>query len=181
MKAFTKTGGNDPQSPWIGLDLPFDIEPSDTSRGEPLGRIFKVDGGERSSLGVLLANDEAGLRVNGIPALAVTLLLDRDELSTPDGRLFLYAAYSGASPSGVASETPAINCTRCHHAIAAGERWVGCPACSARYHADALVQPDGSRKGANCKDYDGRCAGCQRTWASMQWTPADLGWGGYDD
>jgi len=72
MKAFTKTGGNDPQTPWIGLDLPFEIEPSDTSRGEPLARIFKVDGGERSSFGVLLANDEAGLRVNGIPALAVT-------------------------------------------------------------------------------------------------------------
>lgn len=178
MKAFAKTSGNDPQTPWIGRDLPFEIEPADTSRGEPLARIFKVDGGERSSLGVLLTDEEAGLRVNGVPPLVVTVLSDRDEIRTEDGRVVLFAAYHGAPPSGVATESPAISCARCHRSIAAGERWVGCNACSARYHADPPLQPDGARKGADCKTYDTRCAGCQRTWASMQWTPEELG---YDD
>jgi hypothetical protein len=178
MKAFTKAGGNDPQTPWICRDLPFDIEPADTSRGEPLARLLKIAGGERSYLGVLLTDEEAGLRVNGAPSLPVSLLSDRDEIGTADGRIFLFAAFAGAPPSGVATESPAISCARCHRSVAPGDRWVGCNACSARYHADPPLQPDGSRSGANCRDYDARCAGCQRTRASMQWTPQELG---YDD
>jgi len=177
MKAFTSTRANDGKLEWTEIEIPFEIADCGSSNGSG-AQVFAADPTRQPPLAVLLATEDAGIRVNGSLCLAVTVLADRDEIRTSDGRIFLYAAFAGVPPSGVAGESPAISCARCHRSIAAGERWVGCNACSSRYHGDPPLQPDGSQKGANCRDYDSRCAGCQRTWASMQWTPAEAG---YDD
>jgi hypothetical protein len=180
MRAFTSTRTNDGRIDWAEIEIPFEISDCGSLNGG-VAQVFIADPARQPPLAVLLASEDSGIRVNGALCLAVTVLSDRDEIRAADGRIFLFAAYAGAPRSGVATETPAIACARCHRAIAAGERWVGCNACTARYHADPPLQPDATRGGANCRDYDSRCAGCQRTWTSMHWTPADLGWDGYDD
>ena len=85
-----------------------------------------------------------GVTVNGIPALRLQVLRDRDEIRAA-GRTFYFTTDAVPEVSVLRTRTP-IRCARCLHALADGDDVVRCPRCQTHHHPDCWHSGQGCLK-----------------------------------
>jgi hypothetical protein len=137
---------------WRALQLP-----ADTPMGVPGGAQFIPLA--RGRQWALLARN--GAKVNGLPCLPLEILEDRDEVRI-DGEHYCFSAQATAAVVSFGPAPRRIRCARCLGRLAAGDRIVLCPRCSAHHHA-------------SCWTYDARCQKCPCPTTHTAWMPDDLG------
>ena len=120
-------------------------------------------------IALVAAPGARGLRVGGLPPLAVVVLDDRAEIAFGDETLYL----TKASPSAVERFEPAgepVSCSRCTRVLRAGDAVLRCGACGAVHH-------EGERAEGGelaCASYAAVCAACRRAGQAVDWTPEGL-------
>jgi hypothetical protein len=141
------------------------------SQGQASGEAWLVPWRAQESLGrgVLLLARLRSVRVNGRPALPVTVLRRGDEIRIDRVSLF----FSDETSLQVVPFSPGhenepgaalVECTRCHGPIRPGEPVVFCPACGSVYMAQADRAP-------NCWEF-GSCLCCGRDpKVAFSWLP----------
>jgi hypothetical protein len=123
--------------------------------------------GEALRRGVMLLTRPGRVRINGYPALSMTVLRRGDEIRVDGVSLFFtdeaplrVTAYEPEASSG----PEPLECTRCHGPIQPGDPIISCPACGAVYMAQANRTP-------NCWEF-GPCLSCGRDpGLALVWEP----------
>ncbi len=113
---------------------------------------------------ILLLFAREQVAVNGIAALPIQRLADRDEMTI--GTTTWCVSFDALPAREVfhAIDQP-IHCTRCHGLFCQGDAMIVCPQCRACYH-DHDELP--------CWTYGPTCARCGRATAQMVWQPDPL-------
>jgi len=114
---------------------------------------------ESPGRGVVLLSRPGAVRVNGRPALPLTVLERGDEIRIDGASLFFLnetplSVVPFAPSQGNGSASAAAECTRCRGPIRPGDPAVCCPACGSLYMAQADRSP-------NCWEF-GPCLCCGR-------------------
>ena len=106
---------------------------------------------------------EGRVSVNGVPALPLRVLQDRDEIRVDDEAL----CFSIDGPADVVrfSGPSSLRCGRCQGTMQTGEPAVQCPRCQTWHHQT----PD-----LPCWSYGPQCSGCGRPTAGAAWRPEPL-------
>jgi len=102
----------------------------------------------------LLARE--GVTVNGLAALPIQLLNDRDEIRV-DGEFF-YFACDGVPQESVLQSAAPLRCARCLGDLENGDRVMRCPGCVAHHHPACWFEGNGCQK-------------CQHPARSLVWKP----------
>jgi hypothetical protein len=137
-------------------------------RAEPLAAGVMVALGPRV-LALPLTSGGCGLlvegrvAVNGVPALPLRVLQDRDEIRVDDQSL--YFSIDGPVVVIPFSGGSSLRCGRCQGPMQTGEAAVQCPRCQAWHHQT----PD-----LSCWSYGPRCTGCGCPTTGELWQPEPL-------
>jgi hypothetical protein len=137
-------------------------------RAEPLAAGEAVALGPRV-LALPLSSGGCGLLVvgrvfvNGVPALPLRVLQDRDEIRVDDQSMY----FSTDGPADVVPffGAPTVRCGRCQGPMQMGELAVQCPRCRTWHHQ----APD-----LSCWSYGPQCPGCGRPTTGAAWQPEPL-------
>ncbi|HLG05507.1 MAG TPA: hypothetical protein VI383_05090 [Gemmatimonadales bacterium] len=117
----------------------------------------------------LLARDDSGITVNGLPLFSgVRTLLDRDEIGVPGLGPLFFSTERLARVEPLPAAGPEIHCPRCRQPVAPGTPAVRCPSCEVWHHSSEELP---------CWTYAETCALCRQSTAfdtGYQWTPEDL-------
>ncbi len=101
-----------------------------------------------------------GVKVNGIPALPLRLLGDRDEIRA-GGRIFCLSLESMLEVRRFSPGEKVILCARCQAPLGDDEAVLACPRCRAAFHEV-------------CWGYHSECARCRRSTTEPVWIPERL-------
>ncbi len=137
-------------------------------RAEPLAAGEAVALGPRV-LALPLASGECGLlvegrvTVNGVPAMPLRVLQDRDEIRIDHQAL----CFSIDGPADVApfSGASSVRCGRCQGEMQDGDAAVRCPRCQTWYHQTPVL---------SCWSYGTQCSRCGRPTTGAAWQPEPL-------
>jgi hypothetical protein len=118
---------------------------------------------------VLLAGQECGIAVNGLPlSLGIRVLADRDDIRwDPDGSAF-YSAEELAAVVPLPEGDRKLFCPRCKQEITPGTPAVRCPRCGIWHHQSEPLP---------CYTYAPQCATCARKTSlntGYDWTPEEM-------
>jgi hypothetical protein len=106
---------------------------------------------------------EGRVTVNGVPALPLRVLQDRDEIRVDDESM--YFSIDGPADLVPFSGASSVRCGRCQGPMHASQPAVQCPRCQAWHHQTPHLP---------CWTYGPQCSGCDRPTAGAAWRPAPL-------
>lgn len=98
--------------------------------------------------------------VNGVPALPVRVLADRDMVYAAGQRACFVSEDAPRAAAFTPQPDPTV-CGRCQGPMRSGETAVQCPRCGAWHHAGELA----------CWSYAPTCSGCDHPTAGPSWEP----------
>ncbi len=142
--------------------------PAGVWRAEPLAAGAGVALGPRV-LALPLTSGGCGLlvegrvAVNGVPALPLRVLQDRDEIRV-DGES-MYFSIDGPADVVPFSGASSVRCGRCQGEMQEGVPAVQCPRCRSWHHQTPVLP---------CWSYGPQCSGCDRPTSGAAWQPAPL-------
>jgi hypothetical protein len=118
---------------------------------------------------VLIASNEAGVSVNGMPlSVGIRALEDHDEIRVQDEGTIYFSTERLARVEEFPGSDQALFCPRCKQEIEKHKSAVKCPSCGVWHHqTDEL----------NCWTYSDACALCSQQTdlsAGFRWTPEEL-------
>lgn len=119
---------------------------------------------------LVVAPGARGLRVGGLPSLAVALLEDRAEIAIGGDTLY----FTRSAPAAVerfAAVGDEARCLRCTRVLRRGDRVLRCGGCGGLHHEGDRAEGTGELR---CATYDRCCASCRRAWEAIHWTPEAL-------
>ncbi len=148
-----------------GLEGPL---ATDSKRHASKAALMVRTGAGGTQAWVLIASDDAGVRVNSeAPVAGLRVLADRDRIRTPDGRRLFFSTEALAQVEPFPGAERAVYCGRCRQQIETGAPAVRCPRCGVWYNQGGDLP---------CWTYAEKCVFCGRATAldtGYQWTPED--------
>ncbi len=146
---------------WNGETDQWQVRRAPPGAPFPLGRqaILLPLGADRWGL---LARDE--VVVNGVPALPLRLLADKDEILI-DGEIIFFSAESEAEVVPFPAPGREVCCGRCKGKLQAGEPAVRCPRCNVWHHQTRELP---------CWTYGVMCSSGDRSTTGVNWQPEPL-------
>jgi rRNA maturation protein Nop10 len=126
-------------------------EPGRAALGAGGGRLVRAAAGDPPAW-MLLAGDDAAVRVNGrAPVAGACVLEDRDEIRAGGAQFYFSTETLAAVETFAGGDGRRIHCCRCHQEIAPGAAAVRCPGCGVFYHQTEQLP---------CYTYAATCAQC---------------------
>lgn len=139
---------------WKAMPLP-------AKQGFPLGSQATFVPLKSGRCGLLA---KGAVTINGISALPLRILGDRDEIMVA-GETLHFSTEGPVEVVPFPGQSAEVRCGRCQGEMREGEAAVRCPGCGAWHHQmEALA----------CWSYDGKCSACEQPTPGVAWQPEPL-------